>query len=50
MSDDWQSIAAAAVIAITVALFILRAVRRRQTKAGACGGGCGCHVKKTTRP
>jgi len=40
MNENWQSIAAIAVIIVTVALFIVRAVKRR--KKPGCGGSCGC--------
>lgn len=40
MSENWQSIAALAVVLVTAALFIVRAARKR--KKTGCGGGCGC--------
>jgi hypothetical protein len=43
--DDWQTLAAPAVVIITAALFGVRAWRSRRRKTGACGGGCGCPVK-----
>ncbi len=43
MSENWQSIAAIAVIIITIVLFIVRAVKRR--KKPGCGGGCGCQPR-----
>lgn len=42
MSGDVQSIAALAVVALTIAAFVWRAFRRKKT---GCGGGCGCPVK-----
>ncbi|MBL9177012.1 MAG: FeoB-associated Cys-rich membrane protein [Verrucomicrobiaceae bacterium] len=40
MNENWQSIAAIAVVLITVVLFAVRAARRR--KKPGCGGSCGC--------
>ncbi len=40
MNQDWQSIAAIAVVLVTTVLFIVRSAKRRK-KAG-CGGSCGC--------
>ncbi|WP_461785025.1 hypothetical protein [Prosthecobacter sp.] len=40
MNENWQSIAAIAVVLITVVLFAVRAAKRR--KKPGCGRGCGC--------
>ncbi len=40
MNENWQSIAAIAVIIVTVVLFTVRAAKRR--KKPGCGGSCGC--------
>jgi len=40
MNENWQSIAAIAVILTTLVLFALRAAKRR--KKPGCAGGCGC--------
>ncbi|MCB1099332.1 MAG: hypothetical protein R3F19_04515 [Verrucomicrobiales bacterium] len=42
---QWQSLAALAIVAITLIAFIVRAVRKVVTpsgKNGSCGEGCGC--------
>jgi hypothetical protein len=36
---DWQTYAAAAIVAITLAIFVFRMNRRKKGKPG-CGGGC----------
>lgn len=41
MNADWQSIAALAVVLVTITLFIIRSARQRRKKPG-CGGSCGC--------
>jgi hypothetical protein len=40
MKADWQSIAAIAVVLVTITLFIVRSVKHR--KKPGCGGSCGC--------
>lgn len=40
MNENWQSLAALAVVLVTVAVFIVRAAKRR--KKPGCGGSCGC--------
>lgn len=40
MNENWQSLAALAIVLVTAALFIARAAKKRR-KPG-CGGGCGC--------
>jgi hypothetical protein len=40
MNENWQSIAAIAVVLITEVLFAMRATKRRK-KPGCCGG-CVC--------
>jgi len=40
MNTDWQSIAAPAVVLITLAIFVWRL--RRPKKGKSCGGGCSC--------
>ncbi|MBB5032237.1 FeoB-associated Cys-rich membrane protein [Prosthecobacter vanneervenii] len=40
MNQDWQSIAAIAVVLVTAVLFIARSAKRR--KKPGCGGSCGC--------
>ncbi len=47
--DNWQTPAALAVVAITVALFVVRWVRRRKGNGRGCGGGCDCPVKPPPR-
>ena len=41
--QNWQTVAALAIVALTMALFAIRMIRPRK-KAG-CGGGCGCATK-----
>ena len=41
--DDWQSWAAAGVVALTLLVFTLRLGKKR---GRGCGGGCGCDMKK----
>jgi hypothetical protein len=40
MNTEWQTLAAGAVVAITVLVFLIRLSRPR--KSGGCGGNCGC--------
>lgn len=44
MSGDWQTWAALGVVAITVVLFVVRAVRKRRKAAAGCvnSADCGC--------
>lgn len=46
MSSDWQALAAATVVILTAAVFVIRMARPRGKRG--CGGGCGC-AKKTHR-
>ncbi|MEN9283451.1 MAG: hypothetical protein RLZZ179_944 [Verrucomicrobiota bacterium] len=40
--DDWQSVAAAAIVLLTLGIFLYRLVRGRAKRAGPCGcSGCG---------
>lgn len=39
MQLEWQTVAALAVVAITVTIFLLRLAR---PKKGGCGHNCGC--------
>jgi hypothetical protein len=43
MSGDWQTWAAAAIVTITLAIFLVRALRRKS--GGSCGEGCSCDRK-----
>ncbi len=36
---DWQTYVAAAIVLITLAIFVVRLARRKKGKSG-CGGGC----------
>ena len=49
MTQDWQSLAAAGVVLITVGIFVARALKARRKKAAGCGGGCGCSTKPTVK-
>jgi hypothetical protein len=46
MNGDWQTFAAAAVVALTALVFLLRFVRRSRS-SGGCGGNCSCSAKPT---
>lgn len=46
MNGDWQTFAAAAVVALTALVFLLRFVRRSHPRGG-CGGNCPCSAKPT---
>jgi hypothetical protein len=39
MNENWQSVAAIAVVILTAAVFAWRLARRKKP---GCGGGCGC--------
>ncbi len=41
---DWQSIIALTIVALTIVLFIARALRNRGKTS--CGGGCDCSKPK----
>ena len=41
ISQNWQTLAALGVVAVTVVVFVVRLVRPR--RKGACGKNCGCH-------
>ncbi|MGD7652228.1 MAG: FeoB-associated Cys-rich membrane protein [Verrucomicrobiales bacterium] len=43
--DGWQDIAAAAVVAVTVAVFVWRLATRAKQGTG-CGGACGCDMAR----
>lgn len=43
LAENWQSLAALAIVALTLAIFLRRLVRPKQS--GGCGGGCDCKVK-----
>jgi hypothetical protein len=50
---DWQTPAAAAVVALTAALFIVRSILRRrrfQSNARPCGTGCDCPARPPHNP
>jgi len=47
---DWQTWAAPAVVALTLAVFAFRGLRARKKGAGGCGGGCHCTVKDKLAP
>lgn len=40
MNEDWQTWAAAGIVAITAAIFLFRLTRKKR-KPG-CGSACGC--------
>lgn len=40
--DNWQTPAALLVVAITFALLIRAAWKKRHKPGSGCGGGCGC--------
>lgn len=42
MTADVQSIAALAIVLLTLGIFVWRAFR---VKKAGCGGGCGCPMK-----
>ena len=42
---DWQSPIAIGIVAITLAVFIIRLSRRKPGKNG-CGGSCNCRKTK----
>lgn len=42
MNEDWQSITAAAVVAGTALVFLVRIIRRRGAGGRASCGGCSC--------
>lgn len=44
MQLDWQTITAAAVVAATLTIFLVRLTRPK--KKGGCGHGCGCEKPK----
>lgn len=43
-SNSWQTPAAIAVVLVTLAVFVVRFLRRRSGKqgGGSCGTGCAC--------
>lgn len=47
MSPQLQTIVALAIVAITAAWFVARAIARR--KNPGCGGDCGCPTEKLKR-
>jgi len=47
ITDNWQSLAAGAIVATTAAVFIVRFFRRRKNGAKPpCGMNCACPKKK----
>lgn len=42
---NWQTPAAAVVVALTAAAFVIRTVRRRTRPGGRCAGGCDCPAR-----
>lgn len=42
--ENWQTIAALGIVALTVAIFALRLARPK--KSPGCGTGCGCGAGK----
>ena len=40
LEENWQTVAALALVAVTLGVFVLRLLRR--PKRGGCGAGCGC--------
>lgn len=41
--QHWQTITALTIVGVTIAVFILRALR---SKKSSCGHNCGCGIKK----
>jgi hypothetical protein len=46
---DWQSITAAAIVALTAALFLARLLTRRKS-GNSCGTSCDCAGKPANLP
>lgn len=46
MNTDWQTLAAAGIVVITLVVFLVRITRPK--KKSGCGKGCGCD--KSTLP
>jgi len=46
---DPQTIAALAIVALTLGIFIYR-IFFKKNKSGGCGGGCDCPVKPKAKP
>ena len=44
MNNDWQALAAGAVVALTALVFLLRLARRPRHPRGGCGGNCSCRA------
>ncbi|MCW0219750.1 MAG: FeoB-associated Cys-rich membrane protein [Prosthecobacter sp.] len=42
-TNDWQSWAALGVVAVTLAIFLIRNLK--SGKKSGCGGACGCSYK-----
>ena len=40
--NDWQTLAALAIVALTLVAFAWRALRRGRAKSKSCGSGCDC--------
>lgn len=45
MFENWQSLAAPAVVTLVAVVFVFRAVRKASSKKANCGNGCGCAGK-----
>jgi hypothetical protein len=45
LAHHWQTIAAFTIVAATVAVFVIRSLRRRK----GCGGNCGCDAQNERR-
>jgi hypothetical protein len=41
LSQHWQTLAAATIVAVTLVTFLIRALRRK--KSSGCGHNCGCN-------
>ena len=46
ITNNWQSLAAGAIVALTAAVFIVRFLRRRKGTKPSCGSHCECPRKK----
>ena len=42
VTENWQTVAALAVVGMAALLLARRAWRQRRKRGGGCGGDCGC--------
>jgi hypothetical protein len=45
LGENWQTVAARAVVALTVTIFALKLARPTKKSGSGCGEGCGCDAK-----